>query len=117
MEDVPHAVKVDVLQRAHAMVFPIRWPEPFGLVMVEAMACGTPVLTCPMGAAKEVVADNRSGFLCNGEQDMASKIGAVEGLDRALCRKWVAERFSAETMADGYDAVYERLLAPSLQRG
>jgi glycosyltransferase involved in cell wall biosynthesis len=109
MENVSHEQKVEVLQRAHAMVFPINWPEPFGLVMVEAMACGTPVLACPVGAATEVIADGRSGFLCNGEEDMAAKVAAVDDLDRSLCRKWVTERFSAESMTDGSEAVYNHV--------
>jgi hypothetical protein len=62
-----------------------------------------------VGAATEVIADDRSGFLCNGEEHTASKVAAVEQLDRRACRDWVAERFSATSMAHGYEATYERV--------
>jgi hypothetical protein len=70
------------------------------------------VLACPAGAAPELIAANDTGFLCIDEDDMARKVAAVAGLDRSLCRKWVAERFSAESMTDGYEALYEKLAWP-----
>ena len=76
-ENVSHETKVDLLGRARAMVFPIRWPEPFGLVMVEAMACGTPVVTTNWGAAPELVADGVTGFRRDGEDDLVAAIGHV----------------------------------------
>src|ERR1017187_1335272 len=65
LDQPPDEVKVDLLGRARALVFPIDWPEPFGLVMTEAMACGTPVITRPLGAAPEIVLDGVTGFLCS----------------------------------------------------
>jgi glycosyltransferase involved in cell wall biosynthesis len=111
-ENVSHEEKVDMLGRACAMVFPIRWPEPFGLVMVEAMACGTPVVTTNWGAAPEVVADGVTGFRRDGEDDLVESIGRVRSLSTADCRARVEELFSAEAMVRGYEAAYERAIGP-----
>jgi glycosyltransferase involved in cell wall biosynthesis len=107
-ENVSHEKKVDMLGRACAMIFPIRWPEPFGLVMVEAMACGTPVVTTNWGAAPEVVDDGITGFRRDGDDDLVAAIGAARRLDPAACRRRVDELFSAQAMVRGYEAVYER---------
>ena len=72
-----HDEKIELLGRACAMIFPIRWPEPFGLVMVEAMACGTPVVTTNWGAAPELVDDGVTGFRRDGEDDLVEAIGQV----------------------------------------
>ena len=77
-ENVTHEEKIELLGRACAMVFPIRWPEPFGLVMIEAMACGTPVITTNWGAAPELVDDGVTGFRRDGEDDLVEMIGHVE---------------------------------------
>ena len=74
-EDISHEQKADLLGRARAMVFPIRWPEPFGLVMVEAMACGTPVVACPAGAAVELVEDGVTGFRRESIDDLVDAVG------------------------------------------
>jgi glycosyltransferase involved in cell wall biosynthesis len=103
--------KLELLARAEALVNPIRWPEPFGLTMIEALACGTPVLAFPEGAAPEIVDHGRTGFLCHDEDHMAALLRVVGGLDRAACRDEVATRFSTARMASGYLALYERLLA------
>ncbi len=105
-ENVTHETKVELLARAHAMLFPIRWPEPFGLVMVEAMACGTPVVTTNWGAAPELVADGVTGFRRDNADDLAHAIGLVDQLDPAACRARVEERFSAAAMVRAYGAVY-----------
>ena len=88
------------------MVFPIRWPEPFGLVMVEAMACGTPVVTTNWGAAPELVDDGVTGFRRDSDDDLVDAVGRVDQLDPAACRARVEERFSAAAMVRGYEAVY-----------
>jgi glycosyltransferase involved in cell wall biosynthesis len=113
LEDIDHGTKVQLLQHAHAMVFPIDWPEPFGLVMVEAMACGTPVVTRPRGAAKELIEHGRSGFLCESEGHMVDAIQCVEHLDRTICRRRTVERFSATRMASAYAQLFVRLLESS----
>lgn len=101
--------KLDLLAGAEALLSPIRWPEPFGLVMVEALACGTPVLSFAEGAAPEVVQHGETGFLCADERDMIAHLGLVEGLDRSRCRRSVEDRFSARRMVDDHLALYERL--------
>jgi glycosyltransferase involved in cell wall biosynthesis len=111
LEAVTHATKVDLLSRARAMVFPIDWPEPFGLVMVEAMACGTPVLTCPTGAALEIVEDGVTGALRESMHDLADAVADVGKCSAAACRARVVERFSAEQMVVGYERVLEAAVA------
>jgi glycosyltransferase involved in cell wall biosynthesis len=105
-ENVPHADKVELLGRARALLFPIRWPEPFGLVMLEAMACGTPVVTTNWGAAPELVADGVTGFRRDSSDELAQALSLVEELDPAACRARVEERFSAEAMVRDYQAVF-----------
>ena len=109
-ENVPHEVKVDLLGSARAMVFPIRWPEPFGLVMVEAMACGTPVVTTGRGAAPELVDDGVTGFRRDTTDDLVAAISRVGEIEPAACRSRVEEHFSAEAMVRGYEAVFESVV-------
>jgi glycosyltransferase involved in cell wall biosynthesis len=93
---------------ARAVLMPIRWAEPFGLVMVEAMACGTPVIAFREGSAPEVVDDGVTGFLVDDEDEMAAAIGRLGELDRAACRERAQERFGADRAVEGYEAVYGR---------
>lgn len=109
-ENVSHEVKTDLLSRARAMIFPIRWPEPFGLVMVEAMACGTPVVTTNWGAAPEIVDDGVTGFRRDTYAELVDTLGLVGDLDPAACRERVAEHFSAEAMVRGYERIYAEVL-------
>jgi glycosyltransferase involved in cell wall biosynthesis len=109
-ENVTHAEKIELLGRASAMVFPIRWPEPFGLVMIEAMACGTPVITTNWGAAPELVEDGVTGFRRDSEDALVEMVSAVGSLDPAACRKRVVDLFSGEAMVRGYEAVFEQVL-------
>jgi glycosyltransferase involved in cell wall biosynthesis len=111
LENVSHETKVDLLGRAAAMIFPIRWPEPFGLVMVEAMACGTPVVTTNWGAAPELVDDGVTGFRRDTEDDLVAAVGRARTLSAEACRQRVVERFSAEAMVRGYEAVYAKAVA------
>jgi glycosyltransferase involved in cell wall biosynthesis len=112
-DEVSHEEKVELLGRARATLFPIDWPEPFGLVMIESMACGTPVLAMPNGAAVEVVADRRTGFLCDSVEDMAGAVGQVEGISPEACRAHVGLRFSDQAMTLGYERLFERVLERS----
>ena len=108
-EDIDEETKVELLQQAYAMVFPIVWPEPFGLVMVEAMACGTPVIAGRHGAATELVDHGRTGFLCDTEAEMISTVKLIEDLDRRACHQHVADNFSASRMAADYEALFQGL--------
>ena len=103
--------KADFLGNARALLFPIDWPEPFGLVMVEAMACGTPVVTRPCGAAPEVVKHGRTGFVVDSLVELVEAVKRIDEIDRAECRRHVEKRFSVARMAEGYEAVYRRLQA------
>jgi glycosyltransferase involved in cell wall biosynthesis len=109
LENVTHEVKVDRLGRAKGMIFPIRWPEPFGLVMVEAMACGTPVVTTNWGAAPELVEDGVTGFLRDGTDDLVHAVGRLDEIDSLACRARVEERFSADAMVRGYNDLYDQV--------
>ena len=103
--------RLALLQGARALVFPIRWPEPFGLVMVEALACGTPVVVTAVGAAPEIIEDGITGFLADDEQGLDHALRRVGELDRGACRRAAEERFSAERMVAAHLAHFERLLA------
>jgi glycosyltransferase involved in cell wall biosynthesis len=109
--EVSHDEKVRLLQNARATVFPIQWPEPFGLVMVESMACGTPVVATRMGAVPEVIEQGRSGIIVDSPAELAEAVEQAITLDPAECRASAIERFSPERMVDDYVAAYHRLLA------
>jgi glycosyltransferase involved in cell wall biosynthesis len=110
-EAVTHEVKVDLLSRARAMVFPIDWPEPFGLVMVEAMACGTPVITCPEGAAIEVVDDGVTGALRESIDELAEAVETVRSCKPEACRSRVEGMFSADAMVAGYERLFAEAIS------
>ena len=106
--------KLDLLARARAVLFPIDWDEPFGLVMTEAMACGTPVIATPRGSVPEVVADGRTGFVVSVEDypdEAAAALARLSEIDPHACRAWVRDRFSKERMVEGYERVFERAVA------
>jgi glycosyltransferase involved in cell wall biosynthesis len=112
--EIDEAQKDEFLGRAYAYLFPIDWPEPFGITMIEAMACGTPVIAMAHGSVPEVVAHGRTGFVCRTFTEMIAAVASVPQIDRRACRAHVAERFSVERMADGYEAVYAHVLAEAL---
>jgi glycosyltransferase involved in cell wall biosynthesis len=109
--EIGEAEKNAFLGGAYALLFPIRWPEPFGLAMTEAMASGTPVLAIRYGAVPEVVADGESGFIRDTVSELTAAALRIPELDRRACRRRVAACFSAAAMADGYEAVYQDLVA------
>jgi glycosyltransferase involved in cell wall biosynthesis len=100
-----------LLAGSYAALMPGRWPEPFGLVAIEALACGTPVLARPVGALPEIVRDGVDGWFGDDPAALAARVDDVAGLDRAAIRASVLERFSAARMADGYLAVYRHALS------
>ncbi|MGD0198334.1 MAG: glycosyltransferase family 4 protein [Solirubrobacteraceae bacterium] len=98
--------KTELFANAHALLMPIRWPEPFGMVMLEAMVCGTPVLSFAEGAAVEIVLQGKTGFLVADEDEMARACARVSLIDPAGCRAAVVERCDAGAVARGYEDVY-----------
>ena len=109
--EVDHMEKVNLLQNARATLFPIEWEEPFGLVMIESMACGTPVIATRWGAVPEVIADGRTGIVVDDASEMPDAIEAADRLDPLECRRYVEQRFSAARMVDDYEEAYERVVA------
>jgi glycosyltransferase involved in cell wall biosynthesis len=108
---VDDAGKAELLGSARALLFPIDWPEPFGLVMIEAMACGTPVIAWDRGSVPEIVEDGVTGFVVASEAEAVAALGRVGTLDRARVRARFEARFTAERMARDYLALYRRLMA------
>jgi glycosyltransferase involved in cell wall biosynthesis len=101
--------RLDLLRHAEALLNPICWPEPFGLVMAEALACGTPVLAFPNGAAPEIVEHGRTGYLCTDEDAMLAALRRVPTLDRDRCRAAAEHRFSLQRMARDHERLYHRI--------
>lgn len=104
------AQKRELYRDARALLLPIVWEEPFGLVMPEAMACGTPAIVFRRGAAPEIVADGKSGFLVDNVSEMASAIGRLDEISPADCRRHALENFDTSVMVKSYVSVYERML-------
>jgi glycosyltransferase involved in cell wall biosynthesis len=113
--EVSHERKLDLLATASALLFPIRWNEPFGMVMIEALACGTPVLAFPEGAAPEVVDDGRTGFLCEDEASMVDAIGRLGEINRTDCRLAVEGYFSTDRMVAQHIELFESMVDGSLR--
>jgi len=111
--EVTEQEKDVLLGGAYAYLFPIDWPEPFGLTMIEAMATGTPVVAYRAGSVPEIIVDGVTGFVCDSFRDMVEAVPKVASLSRAACRDHVAHRFSAEQMADGYERAYAAVLDQS----
>ena len=109
--ETSHGKKVALLQNARATLFPIEWEEPFGLVMIESMACGTPVIATRCGAVPEVVEQGRSGMIVDDYREMAGAIPDADRLEPQACREWVEEHFSATRMVEDYLEAYEVVLA------
>ena len=106
--------KISLFSRARGMLNPIQWEEPFGMVMIEAMATGCPVISFARGAASEVVADGTSGFLVSSLEEMVQAISRVSELDRASVRDYVVQNFSVQAMAREYVELYKKLMIPTV---
>jgi len=109
--EISDAEKNDFVGNALALVCPYDWPEPFGLVLIEALACGTPVLAYRRGSIPEVIDHEVTGFVCETLTEMAEAVGRLPLIDRRRCRSAFEERFTADRMARDYVALYERLIA------
>lgn len=101
--------KRELMRGACALILPIDWPEPFGMVFIEALACGTPVLTCPSGAAPEVVEDGVTGYVRASDDELVEAVHRVGTLDRTTCRQQAEERFDTAHMAENYIRVYDHV--------
>lgn len=108
--EIGGAKKRQVFAAARGLLMPIRWEEPFGMVMVEALACGTPVIAFPEGAAPEIVRHNRTGYLVEDEVGMAAAVPAIGRLSPASCRADVLDRFDVSAVSAAYEEVYRRVL-------
>ncbi|PYL42073.1 MAG: glycosyl transferase [Verrucomicrobia bacterium] len=108
--EIGEGEKAEFLGNAYALLFPIDWPEPFGLVMIEAMACGTPVIAYRGGAVPEVMEEGHTGFIVEGLEDAVEAVRRVPELSRKRCREVFDQRFTAARMAHDYVQVYERLI-------
>jgi len=108
--EINDAQKPDFLSGAHALLFPIDWPEPFGLVMIESMACGTPVIAFNRGSVPEVIDHGLTGFIVPDEPAAIAAIGSLDRLDRKAVRARFEQRFTARRMAEDYLDVYEELI-------
>jgi glycosyltransferase involved in cell wall biosynthesis len=110
--EVSHGEKVELLQNARVTLFPIEWEEPFGLVMIESMACGTPVIATRWGAVPEVIEeDSRGGIVVDDYRQMAGKIEEADEMDPYECRAYVEERFSRKRMVEDYMDAYRAAIA------
>ena len=109
--EIDDGEKDEFLGNAHALLFPIDWPEPFGLVMIEAMACGTPVVAYRGGAVPELVEQDKTGFIVEGLEDAVEAVRRVAQLSRKRCREVFERRFTATRMAHDYVQQFERLIA------
>ena len=105
--EVGGQAKLELLARATCLLNPLTWPEPFGMVMIEALACGTPVVATPCGSAPELVVDGVTGFICASEGELADAMRRACGLDRSRCRADVLQRFNAARMAAEHIQLYE----------
>jgi glycosyltransferase involved in cell wall biosynthesis len=111
MGEVTHGEKVELLQHARATLFPIEWEEPFGLVMIESMACGTPVIATRRGAVPEVIEDGRSGIIVDDYREMAGALERADELEPLELRRYVEEEFSPQRMVRNYVAAYETAIS------
>lgn len=108
--EVNEREKNDLLKNAYALLFPIDWPEPFGLAMIEAMACGTPVIAFRRGSVPEVIGEGKSGFIVDTVDDGVAALAQVPAISRRGCRRYFEERFTDAQMAHRYEVIYDQLI-------
>jgi glycosyltransferase involved in cell wall biosynthesis len=114
--EISDSEKSGFLGNAIALLFTIDWPEPFGLAMIEAMACGTPVIARPCGSVPEVMTPGVTGYIAASVDEMAAAVGKVAQLPREECRREFERRFTVETMVDKYEGVYRQLIERAERR-
>lgn len=106
--EVSFSKAIKLYGKAKAFLFPIKWEEPFGLVMIEAMACGTPVIAYPNGAVPEVIKNEKTGFIVKNVSEMVKAIKKIDKVDRSKCRERVEKYFSVEKMVDNYEKIIKK---------
>jgi glycosyltransferase involved in cell wall biosynthesis len=109
--EVGGSAKRSLFARARGLLMPIEWDEPFGMVIVEALACGTPVIAFPRGAVPELVVDQKTGFLVKDSRAMADAIGQLSQIDRRDCRAWVSQHCDGDVVAAAYERTFRSVLA------
>ncbi|MGH6996436.1 MAG: glycosyltransferase, partial [Stellaceae bacterium] len=114
--EISDGEKSEFLSGAKALLMPIDWPEPFGLVMIEAMACGTPVIAYNSGSVSEIVEDGLTGFIVADEQAAAAAVQKIDRLPRDKIRRRFEERFTARRMAHDYEAIYDWMVTTAKPR-
>lgn len=102
--------KIDILKEAKALLLPVRWEEAFGLVMIESMACGTPVIAFHKGAVPEIIKDKETGFIVKNTNEAVKALQKVESINPMTCRLWVEENFNVKKMVDEYEKLYKAIL-------
>ncbi|UCD02829.1 MAG: glycosyltransferase family 4 protein [Candidatus Aenigmatarchaeota archaeon] len=102
--------KIKLYQQARCLLFPIRWEEPFGLVMIEAMSCGTPVVAMNRGSVPEVIKHGETGYVADNYREFVSYVRKIDEIDPKACRRWVEKKFSIGAMTDGYEKTYKRII-------
>ncbi|WP_322113788.1 glycosyltransferase [Prosthecochloris sp. SCSIO W1101] len=106
--EVMEGDKIKLLKNAKALLNTINWPEPFGLVMIEALACGTPVIVRRCGSSPEIIKHGKTGYVCSTEDDFKQAVYGIEKIKRKACRNDFEKRFSHKLMVDGYERIYYR---------
>lgn len=109
-EKTPEELK-SIYEKASALLFPLQWEEPFGLIYIEAMACGTPVITFNRGSAPEVIKDGVTGYVVDTVDEMVDAIKKVDQIDRKACREWVEQNFTIQKMVDSYEKTFQEILS------
>lgn len=110
MGEITEEEKRALFREARGFIFPLQWAEPFGLVMVEAMACGTPVIAFPFGSVPEIVDNGKTGFVVNNFEQMVEAVNNIECIDPFDCWKRAVEKFSINKMVDEYETLYEKII-------
>jgi glycosyltransferase involved in cell wall biosynthesis len=114
---IPYREMPKFLSTARGFLFPIQWEEPFGLVMIEAMATGAPVIAFPRGSVREIVKHGKTGFIVPNVNEMAKAIKRIDTIDRSACRSYVETHFSVSAMVDSYEQIFKKLIRQSKHNG